>query len=65
MASVTNQPLFGRRVQLFNKPGDEGFEEPVVVHPETVGVVKGSVDIKSPDVFGSGMGVSLPLYDPE
>ncbi len=50
---------------MFNKPGDEGFEEPVVVYPETIGVVKGSVDIKSPDIFGSGMGVKLPLYDPE
>lgn len=54
---------------MFNKPGEgptpiDSDVDPIVVHPETIGEVKGVVEVSSPDVFGSGVGVTLPLYDP-
>ena len=51
---------------MFSKPGEGSTPvDPVVIHPETIGEVKGVVEVASPDVFGSGVGVTLPLYDPE
>ena len=51
---------------MFTKPGEGSTPvDPVVIHPETIGEVKGVVEVASPDVFGSGVGVTLPLYDPE
>ena len=51
---------------MFTKPGEGATPvDPVVIHPETIGEVKGVVEVASPDVFGSGVGVTLPLYDPE
>ena len=54
---------------MFNKPGEgptpiDSDVDPIVVHPEVIGEVMGVVEVSSPDVFGSGVGVTLPLYDP-